>query len=133
MRKYKGHTKLVVKPGSTEEVSKVLKYCNDNMLAAVPQGGNSGLVGGSVPVFDEIVINMSRMNKIRDFDEVSGTLVVDAGCILEVADHFLAEKNYIFLWILAQKVPARSEETWPPMQGIAPSKIRKSTWECAWY
>ncbi|TVY50949.1 putative D-lactate dehydrogenase, mitochondrial [Lachnellula cervina] len=96
MRKYRGHTKLVLKPGSTEEVSKVLKYCNDNMLAVVPQGGNSGLVGGSVPVFDEIVINMSRMNEIRSFDEVSGALVVDAGVILEVADGFLQEKNHIF-------------------------------------
>jgi (R)-2-hydroxyglutarate---pyruvate transhydrogenase len=96
MRKYKGHSKLVLKPGSTEEVSKVLKYCNDNMLAVVPQGGNSGLVGGSVPVFDEIVINMSRMNQIRSFDDVSGSLVVDAGVILEVADGYLAEKGYIF-------------------------------------
>ena len=96
MRKYRGHTKLVLKPGSTEEVSKILKYCNDNMLAVVPQGGNSGLVGGSVPVFDEIVINMSRMNEIRSFDEVSGALVVDAGCILEVVDNFLREKGHIF-------------------------------------
>ena len=96
MRKYKGHTKLVLKPGSTEEVSKILKYCNDKMLAVVPQGGNSGLVGGSVPVYDEIVISMSRMNGIRSFDEVSGTLVVDAGCILEVVDNFLAEKKHIF-------------------------------------
>jgi (R)-2-hydroxyglutarate---pyruvate transhydrogenase len=96
MRKYRGHTKLVLKPGSTEEVSKVLKYCNDNMLAVVPQGGNSGLVGGSVPVFDEIIINMSRMNNIRFFDEVSGTLVADAGCILEATDNYLAEKGYIF-------------------------------------
>ncbi|KAI9880879.1 MAG: hypothetical protein M1830_010474 [Pleopsidium flavum] len=96
MRKYRGHTKVVVKPRTTEEVSRILKYCNDHMLAVVPQGGNSGLVGGSVPVFDEIVINTSRMNKIRSFDEVSGTLVVDAGCVLEVVDHFLAEKNHIF-------------------------------------
>jgi FAD/FMN-containing dehydrogenase len=96
MGKYRGHTKLVLKPGSTEEVSKILKYCNDNMLAVVPQGGNSGLVGGSVPVFDEIVINMSRMNEIRSFDEVSGALVVDAGCILEVVDNYLAEKGHIF-------------------------------------
>ncbi|ORY63507.1 FAD linked oxidase [Pseudomassariella vexata] len=96
MRKYRGHCKLVLKPGSTEEVSKVLKYCNDNMLAVVPQGGNTGLVGGSVPVFDEIVINTSRMNKIQSFDEVSGILVVDAGVVLEVADQFLAEKGYIF-------------------------------------
>ena len=96
MRKYRGHAKLVLKPGSTEEVSKVLKYCNDNMLAVVPQGGNTGLVGGSVPVFDEIVINLQRMNQIRSFDEVSGVLVADAGVILEVADNYLAEKNNIF-------------------------------------
>lgn len=96
MRKFRGHTKLVLKPGTTEEVSKVLKYCNDNLLAVVPQGGNSGLVGGSVPVFDEIVISLSRMNEIRSFDEISGTLVVDAGCILEVVDNYLREKNSIF-------------------------------------
>ncbi|TGO11719.1 hypothetical protein BTUL_0103g00160 [Botrytis tulipae] len=96
MRKYRGHTSLVLKPGSTEEVSKILKYCNDNMLAVVPQGGNTGLVGGSVPVFDEIVINMSRMNQIRSFDEVSGTLVVDAGVVLEVADNYLSERKHIF-------------------------------------
>lgn len=96
MRKYRGHTRLVVKPQSAEEVSKVLAYCNNNMLAVVPQGGNSGLVGGSVPVFDEIVISMGKMNRIRSFDEVSGVLVVDGGCILETTDNFLAEKNHIF-------------------------------------
>jgi FAD/FMN-containing dehydrogenase len=96
MHKYRGHTRLVLKPKTTEEVSKVLKYCNDNMLAVVPQGGNSGLVGGSVPVFDEIVISTSRMNNIRSFDDVSGVLVVDGGCILEVVDNFLAEQNHIF-------------------------------------
>ena len=96
MRKYKGQTQLVLKPQTTEEVSQVLKYCNDNMLAVVPQGGNTGLVGGSVPVFDEIVLSTSRMSKIRCFDEVSGTLIVEAGCILEAADQFLAEKGHIF-------------------------------------
>lgn len=96
MRKYRGRTQVVLRPESTEQVSKILKYCNDNMLAVVPQGGNTGLVGGSVPVFDEIVINVQRMNKIRSFDDVSGILVADAGVILEVADGFLAEKGYIF-------------------------------------
>ncbi|KAL8728640.1 MAG: hypothetical protein Q9166_005255 [cf. Caloplaca sp. 2 TL-2023] len=96
MRKYKGHTKLVIKPGSTEELSKALRYCNENMLAVVPQGGNSGLVGGSVPVYDEIVVSMSRMNRIRSFDPVSGTLVLDAGCILESVDQYLADKGHIF-------------------------------------
>jgi FAD/FMN-containing dehydrogenase len=96
MRKYRGHTRLVLKPGSTEEVSKVLKYCNERKLAVVPQGGNTGLVGGSVPVFDEIVINTSRMNKIRSFDQASGVLVADAGVILEVADQYLAERDHLF-------------------------------------
>lgn len=96
MRKYRGHCRLVLKPASTEEVSKILKYCNENTLAVVPQGGNTGLVGGSVPVFDEIVVSTSRMNQIRFFDEVSGVLVADAGVVLEVADQYLAEKGYIF-------------------------------------
>ncbi|RFU33447.1 hypothetical protein B7463_g2862, partial [Scytalidium lignicola] len=96
MRKFRGHAKLVLKPGSTEDVSKILKYCNERMLAVVPQGGNSGLVGGSVPVFDEIVINMSRMNNVRSFDALSGTLVADAGCVLEVVDNYLGERNHIF-------------------------------------
>ncbi|KAJ0416384.1 hypothetical protein BJY00DRAFT_304161 [Aspergillus carlsbadensis] len=96
MRKYRGHTKLVLKPQSKEEISEIMKYCNGKKLAVVPQGGNTGLVGGSVPVFDEIVINTSRMNKIRSFDEASGVLVVDAGVILEVADQYLAERHHLF-------------------------------------
>lgn len=96
MRKYGGQTRLVLKPKNTQEVSKVLKYCNDHKLAVVPQGGNTGLVGGSVPVFDEIVINTSRMNNIRSFDEESGVLVADTGVILEVADQYLAERGHLF-------------------------------------
>jgi FAD/FMN-containing dehydrogenase len=96
MRKFRGHTKLVLKPSSTEEVSKIMKYCNENMLAVVPQGGNTGLVGGSVPVFDEIVINLQKMNQIHSFDEVSGILVADAGVILEIADNYLGERGHVF-------------------------------------
>ena len=47
-------------------------------------------------VYDEIVINMSRMNKIRFFDETSGTIVVDAGCVLETVDKYLGERKHIF-------------------------------------
>lgn len=96
MRKYRGHAKLVLKPQNTKQMSDVLKYCNENKLAVVPQGGNTGLVGGGVPVFDEVIINTARMNNIRSFDENSGVLVVDAGVILEVADKYLAERNHIF-------------------------------------
>ncbi|SCV25662.1 probable D-lactate dehydrogenase AIP2 [Fusarium fujikuroi] len=96
MHKYKGQSKLVLRPGTTDEVSGILKYCNEQHLAVVPQGGNTGLVGGSIPVFDEIVISMARMNEIRSFDEVSGSLVIDAGCVLETVDSYLAQKGYIF-------------------------------------
>ncbi|GAO16908.1 uncharacterized protein UV8b_02856 [Ustilaginoidea virens] len=96
MHKYKGQCSLVLKPGSAEDVSRILRYCTENMLAVVPQGGNTGLVGGSVPVFDEIVISLARMNKIHSFDDMSGSLVLDAGCILEVADQYVAQRGYIF-------------------------------------
>ncbi|PKS10178.1 hypothetical protein jhhlp_001928 [Lomentospora prolificans] len=96
MRKYRGQSRLVLRPQTTEQVSHILKYCNDKKLAVVPQGGNTGLVGGSVPVFDEIVLNLGRMNNIISFDEVSGVLVMDAGVILEVADQYLAERGHIF-------------------------------------
>lgn len=96
MRKYRGHAQLVLKPSNTHQVSQILRYCNENSLAVVPQGGNTGLVGGSVPVFDEIVLSLGRMNKIHGFDEVSGILVADAGVILEVADNYLAERRHVF-------------------------------------
>ena len=96
MRKYRGQSKLVLKPKTTEQISKILKYCNDEKLAVVPQGGNTGLVGGSNPIFDEIIISLSSFNKVRSFDEVSGILKCDAGVVLESADDFLAEKGYIF-------------------------------------
>ncbi|KAJ7944212.1 D-2-hydroxyglutarate dehydrogenase, mitochondrial-like [Quillaja saponaria] len=95
MRKYKGSSKLMLLPKSTEEVSQILKYCNSRCLAVVPQGGNTGLVGGSVPVFDEVIINLSSMNNIISFDKVSGILVCEAGCILENLIAFLDNEGFI--------------------------------------
>uniref|UniRef100_A0A2N9GQR8 D-2-hydroxyglutarate dehydrogenase n=1 Tax=Fagus sylvatica TaxID=28930 RepID=A0A2N9GQR8_FAGSY len=95
MRKYKGSSKLLLQPRSTQEVSQVLKYCNSRRLAVVPQGGNTGLVGGSVPVFDEVIINVGSMNKIISFDQVSGVLVCEAGCILENLVSFLDNEGFI--------------------------------------
>ncbi|KAJ1556475.1 hypothetical protein HK405_013838 [Cladochytrium tenue] len=94
-KKFRGSSTLVLKPKTTEQVSAILKYCNDKHLAVVPQGGNTGLVGGSVPVFDEIVLSTSSMNAIESFDEVSGILTCQAGCILEVLDKWLAEKGFM--------------------------------------
>lgn len=96
MNKYNGQSRLILKPKSTSEVSQILKHCNDRKLAVVPQGGKTGLVGGSVPVYDEIVVSTSNMNKIRSFDETSGIFTADAGVILQTADEWLRERDYIF-------------------------------------
>ncbi|KAK4687167.1 (R)-2-hydroxyglutarate---pyruvate transhydrogenase, partial [Tremellales sp. Uapishka_1] len=96
MGKYHGQSKVVIKPKSTKEVSAVMAYCYEKGLAVCPQGGNTGLVGGSNPVHDEIILSMANLSSIRSFDPVSGILVADAGVILEAADHKLAEDGFIF-------------------------------------
>lgn len=65
-------------PRNASEVSEVLRFCNERRLAVVPQGGNTGLVGGSVPVFDEIILSTRRMDKLYEVDDLTGeSLVVD--------------------------------------------------------
>ncbi|XP_058822704.1 D-2-hydroxyglutarate dehydrogenase, mitochondrial isoform X1 [Topomyia yanbarensis] len=91
----RGFSRVVLKPKSTEEVSEILKYCNERKLAVCPQGGNTGLVGGSVPVFDEIVISLQLMDKIEKIDEYSGILVCQAGCVLETLEQKANEKGLV--------------------------------------
>jgi len=67
-----GSSQLVLRPKTTAEVSEILRYCYDQRLAVVPQGGNTGLVGGSIPVFDEVVISTQLMNRILSFDKLAG-------------------------------------------------------------
>lgn len=62
----------MLRPKTTQEISEILRYCNTKKLAVCPQGGNTGLVGGSVPVFDEIVLSTQLMNNIERIDELSG-------------------------------------------------------------
>ncbi|CAN7939217.1 unnamed protein product [Ixodes hexagonus] len=83
LRTCKGSGQLVLLPRSTEEVSAVLSHCHGRHLAVCPQGGNTGLVGGSVPVFDEIVLSTARMKELLALDPASGSLVCQAGCVLE--------------------------------------------------
>ena len=81
---YRGAARAIVRPGSTQEVSRVLAYCNSNGVKIVPQGGNTGLVGGQVPSLagDEIVLSLRRMDRIREIDATANILVVDAGVTL---------------------------------------------------
>ncbi|GMH35605.1 hypothetical protein BSKO_03473 [Bryopsis sp. KO-2023] len=92
--KHEGRSKVAVLPGSTEEISEILKYCNNRRLAVTPQGGNTGLVKGSIPIFDEIVLCTSRMNRVLKFDQDSGVLVCQAGCVLEELEHYTSKKGF---------------------------------------
>lgn len=76
MDKYHGHSPVLIKPKSTQEVSKVLQYCYQQRIAVVPQGGNTGLVGGGVPLYDELILSTEGLNQIRDFDDVSGASIL---------------------------------------------------------
>jgi D-2-hydroxyglutarate dehydrogenase len=105
LKKYKAQSshQMVLKPKTTEQVSAILRYCNERGLPVVPQGGNTGLVGGSVPVYDEIVLSTSSMSSVVSFDEVSGILVCEAGCILENLDNYVAKHGYMMPLDLAAK------------------------------
>ena len=94
LRQYHGRSKLALRPGSTAEVSAILRHCNMQRLPVVPQGGNTGLVGGSVPVSDEVVLSLSRMNRVLNLDEHAGNLICEAGCVLETLQTYVWERGY---------------------------------------
>jgi FAD/FMN-containing dehydrogenase len=78
-----GHTPVVLRPGSTKEVSDILKIANETSTAIVPQGGNTGLVGGQIPHNGEVVLSLQRLDKVREVDAVSNTITVEAGVTLQ--------------------------------------------------
>ncbi|XP_070609303.1 D-2-hydroxyglutarate dehydrogenase, mitochondrial isoform X3 [Erythrolamprus reginae] len=95
LKSVRGCSTVLLKPRTTMEVSQILKYCNEKNLAVNPQGGNTGLVGGSVPVFDEIILSTGLMNQIISFDPISGILICQAGCILENLNQYLEPKDFV--------------------------------------
>jgi FAD/FMN-containing dehydrogenase len=80
--RYNGRARLVVRPGDTDEVAAVMSTCAVHNAAVVPQGGNTGLVGGSVPRADEVVISLARLDQIGALDTALGQVTVGAGVTL---------------------------------------------------
>jgi FAD/FMN-containing dehydrogenase len=81
-RRFHGEARAVVRPRSTDEVARVLVACAGAGAAVVPQGGNTGLVGGSVPRGGEVVMSLLRLNEIEDVDRVAGEVTAGAGATL---------------------------------------------------
>src|SRR6185369_2623793 len=73
---FHGVTPVVLRPGSVAEVAAIVKLANETNTAIVPQGGNTGLVGGQIPHRGEVVLSLTRLDKIREVDPVSNTMTV---------------------------------------------------------
>lgn len=94
--KFRGSTPLVLRPATTEGVARILAACNRHGVAVVPQGGNTGMVGGSTPRAGEVVISLSRMNAIEALDRASGTVQAQAGVVLQMLHERVAEDGFVF-------------------------------------
>jgi D-lactate dehydrogenase (cytochrome) len=101
--RYRGAALALVKPASTTEVAAVVSIAATAQVPVVPQGGNTGLVGGQVPPEDgrALLVNLTRMNRIRDLDPVDNTITVEAGCLLASVQAAAAEADRLFPLSLA--------------------------------
>ncbi|MFK4509421.1 FAD-binding oxidoreductase [Bradyrhizobium daqingense] len=93
---FHGRSPLVLRPGSTAEVSEICKLASAHRIALVPQGGNTGLVGGQTPHNGEVVVSLRRLDKIREVDAASNTMTVEAGVVLQIAQQKAAEVDRLF-------------------------------------
>lgn len=103
--RFHGRAALVLRPGSVEEVSQILKLANETRTAIVPQGGNTGLVGGQIPFETgaEVVVSLSRLNRIRAVDPQGNAMTVEAGVILQNAQKAADEVDRLFPLSLASE------------------------------
>ena len=101
--RFNGQALAVVRPGNTEEVAQLVKWCLANKVPIVPQGGNTGLCGGATPdqSGEAIVISLTRMNAIRSVDLANDTMIVEAGCILQDIQQAAEQADRLFPLSLA--------------------------------
>ena len=102
-RRYRGRALAVVRPGSTDEVARVVAACVSHGTSLVPQGGNTGLVGGGVPDDSgtQVLLNLSRMDQVRSIDAANLTMTVEAGCVLQSVQEAAAAQGLLFPLSLA--------------------------------
>ncbi len=96
--RYHGKAAAVVQPRTTEEVCAVLRFANDERIPVVPQGGNTGLVGGQTPDAsgNAIVLSLARLNRVRDVDPAGNTITVDAGVVLQTVQEHADKAGRLF-------------------------------------
>jgi FAD/FMN-containing dehydrogenase len=97
---FRGHTPVVLRPGSVSEVSEILKLANETDTPIVPQGGNTGLVGGQISHHGEVVLSLNRLDRIREVDPTSNTITCEAGVTLQRAREAAAEVDRLYPQLL---------------------------------
>ncbi len=97
---YRGHSPMVLRPGSVAEVAEILKLANATGTPIVPQGGNTGLVGGQTPHNNEIVLSLTRLDRIREVDATSNTMTCEAGVTLQRAREAAAAADRLYPQLL---------------------------------
>jgi len=97
-KRFNGKALAIVLPRTTQEISEIVKLCAANEVALVPQGGHTGFCGGATPDVSgkQIVLNLKRMNTIREIDVANQTITVEAGCILQTIQEKAAEQDFLF-------------------------------------
>ena len=102
---YSGEAEAILFPRSTEQVSAIMRRANEQGLIIVPQGGNTGLVGGGIPdkSGQAFVLSLSRMNKVRSISKANRSMVVESGCILQELHKLAEEQDLYFPLNLAAK------------------------------
>jgi FAD/FMN-containing dehydrogenase len=102
-KRWRGKALAVVRPGSADEVAAVVRACTAHGTPIVPQGGNTGLVGGGVPDASgtQVLLSLSRMNRIRELDRTNLTLTAEAGCVLQAAQQAAEEASLLLPLSLA--------------------------------
>lgn len=97
-KRYIGKALAVLLPSTSDEVAAIVKLCAQNQVALVPQGGNTGFCGGATPDDSgkQVVLNLKRMNQIREIDIANQTITIEAGCILQALQEKALEHGFLF-------------------------------------
>lgn len=96
-RLYNAQPSFVLTPNSIEDVQKIMTWANENAVAVIPQGGNTGLVGGQVPLDGgEIILSLKKLKAVRDVDPATNVMIVEAGTTVLEAQQIAEEKNRLF-------------------------------------
>ena len=101
-RRYTGQADMVVQPHSVEAVQAVMKFCHEHRIPVTPQGGNTGLCGAAVPA-GGVLLNLSKLNRIRKLNLADNAITVEAGCILQTVQQAAAEVDRLFPLSLASE------------------------------